>query len=238
MNKARAAVIGSGFGGLATAIRLQNAGFDVTIFEKRALTGGRAYVYQDQGFTFDAGPTVITAPECLEELFQISGRRLENYLKLSKIEPLYRLHWEDGSTFDYTQDLASTLRQIERLSPEDARRYPEFLEYTRKVYEAGYTQLAHVPFLNWWSMVRVSPQLLRLEAFRSVYALVSRYLKHPHLRQAFSFHSLLVGGNPFTASSIYTLIHDLVAQGRRLLRRRGDGESGKAAATALRGARR
>ncbi len=207
--KTNIAVIGSGFGGLAAAIRLQAAGCQVTIYEKRDLPGGRAYVFHDNGFTFDAGPTVVTAPECLEELFKLCGRRLDNYVDLVPITPMYRLYWEDGDRFDYTNDLKNTISQIEERSLEDARNYERFLDYSRQVFEEGYEKLAHVPFLNWGSMIRASPQLLRLQAYRTVYGIVGKYIRDPHLRQAFSFHSLLVGGNPFSASSIYTLIHYL-----------------------------
>lgn len=209
MSKKHAIVIGSGFGGIACAIRLQSSGFQVTVLEKRDKPGGRAYVYKDNGFTFDAGPTVITAPPCLEELFELSGRNLKDYIELIPVSPLYRLFWEDGVVFDYTNDLEKTLNQIDKLRPEDAEGYKKFLSYTEEVFEEGYTKLAHVPFLDWWSMIRVAPQLMRLEAYRSVYSIVSKYIKDPHLRQAFSFHSLLVGGNPFNTSSIYTLIHYL-----------------------------
>lgn len=209
MTERRAAVIGSGFGGLAAAIRLQAAGFRVTIFEKRDIAGGRAYVYRDEGFTFDAGPTVVTAPETVRELFDVAGRRMEDYVELLPVLPLYRLFWEDGFTFDYTNDLQETLAQIRAISPEDAERYPEFLKYTDEVFNEGFTKLAHVPFPDWASMLRVAPQLMKLKAYRSVYDRVSHYLTDPHFRQAFSFHSLLVGGNPFSASAIYTLIHSL-----------------------------
>lgn len=209
MNKQHAIVIGSGFGGLACAIRLQSQGIQVTLVEKRDKPGGRAYVYQDQGFTFDAGPTVITAPPCLEELFELSNKKLSQYVELLPVSPLYRLFWEDGVVFDYTNDLEKTLSQIKKLNPDDCKTYLDFLKYTEEVFEEGYTKLAHVPFLDWWSMIRVAPQLMRLEAYRSVYGVVSKFIKEPHLRQAFSFHSLLVGGNPFSTSSIYTLIHFL-----------------------------
>jgi len=205
----KAIVIGSGFGGLAAAIRLQSAGIQTTILEKRDMPGGRAYVYRDKGFTFDAGPTVITAPECLEELFALSGRRMSDYIDLMPVTPFYRLFWEDGSSFDYTNDMQSTREQISRLSPKDVDGYERFLSYSKEVFAEGYTKLAHVPFLNWWSMIRVAPQLVKLGAYRSVYSTVSRFIKNEKLRQAFSFHSLLVGGNPFTTSSIYTLIHYL-----------------------------
>jgi phytoene desaturase len=206
---ARAAVIGSGFGGLALAIRLQAGGIQTVLLEKRDRPGGRAYVYQDAGFTFDAGPTVITAPQCLEELFAAAGQRLGEHVSLLPVDPFYRLYWEDGYRFDYTNDLDRTRAQIAKKSPRDADGYLRFLEYAEQVFEAGYVRLAHVPFLDLWTMVRVAPQLVRLESFRSVYAMVSRFIEDPQLRQAFSFHSLLIGGNPFSASAIYTLIHAL-----------------------------
>jgi phytoene desaturase len=209
MTAPTAAVVGSGFGGLALAIRLQAAGVATTLVEKRDRPGGRAYVYEDQGFTFDAGPTVITAPDCLRELFALAGRSLDDAVELLPVTPFYRLSWEDGDTFDYSADLEATRAQIARRSPADVAGYDAFLAYAEEVFEQGYTRLAHVPFLDWWSMVRVAPQLARLQAYRSVYDVVSRFVRDDHLRQAFSFHSLLVGGNPFRTSSIYTLIHVL-----------------------------
>ncbi len=209
MSKLTAGVIGGGFGGLAAAIRLQSSGVQTTIFEKRDMIGGRAYVYKQDGFTFDAGPTVITAPHCLEELFELSGRKLSDYVELIPVDPFYRLLWDDGYKFDYGHSIEETLQQIKEKCPEDHEGYLKFLEYSKEVFEQGYTNLVHVPFLNWWSMIRVSPQLARLSAHRSVYSQVSKFIKDPHLRQAFSFHSLLVGGNPFDTSSIYTLIHYL-----------------------------
>lgn len=207
--KQTAIVIGSGFGGLAAAIRLQVLGYQTHLFEKRDQPGGRAYVYRDQGFTFDAGPTVITAPHCLEELFQIAGKKMQDYVELLPVTPFYRLFWEDGFQFDYCQDIQSTFKQIQKVSPRDVQGYQDFLKYSKEVFDEGYTKLAAEPFLDWWSMIRVSPQLLRLGAYRSVYQTVSNFIQEPHLRQAFSFHSLLVGGNPFSTSSIYTLIHYL-----------------------------
>ena len=209
MDKRRAAIIGSGFGGLALAVRLQAAGFQTTIFEKRDLPGGRAYVYRDKGFVFDAGPTVITAPECLSELFALAGKTIDDYVRLLPVTPFYRLLWDDGYQFDYSADEELLASQIKRKSPEDLPGYQAFLKYSEEVFREGYEKLVHVPFLNWASMVRVAPQLVRLKAYRSVYGMVSRYIKDPHLRQLFSFHSLLVGGNPFTTTSIYTLIHCL-----------------------------
>jgi phytoene desaturase len=204
-----AAVIGSGFGGLALAVRLQAAGVETTLVEKRDKPGGRAYVYEDQGFTFDGGPTIITAPRCLEELFEAAGKSMADYVELLPVTPFYRLYWEDGYRFDYSNDMELLDEQIARKSPDDVDGYHRFIRYTEDVFREGYEKLAHVPFLDFWSMIRVAPQLVRLKAYRSVYDVVSSFVKDPHLRQVFSFHSLLVGGNPFSSSSIYTLIHQL-----------------------------
>ncbi len=206
-NGLRAAVIGSGFGGLAAAIRLQAMGFQTVCFESRDKPGGRAYVYEDQGFTFDAGPTVITAPDCLEELFTVSGKSMDDYVKMLPVKPFYRLRWSDGVEFDYVGDEAELLEQIRRINPADVEGYKRFADYTRKVFEKGYVELGAKPFLRFRDMISVAPDLIRLRADRSVYKTVSKFLKNEHLRQAFSFHPLLVGGNPMDTSSIYTLIH-------------------------------
>lgn len=203
----RAAVIGSGFGGLAAAIRLQAMGFETTCYEMRDKPGGRAYVYEDDGFTFDAGPTVITAPHCIDELFELAGRRREDYVDLIPVAPFYRLRWHDGTEFDYVGSEPELLEQIRRINPADVDGYKRFAEYTRKVFEKGYLELGATPFLRFSDMIRVTPDLMRLRADRSVYKTVSRFIRSEHLRQAFSFHPLLVGGNPLETSSIYTLIH-------------------------------
>ena len=204
-----AAVIGAGFGGIALAIRLQSAGIATTLFERRDKPGGRAYVYEDQGFTFDAGPTVITDPSALEELFALSGRRLADYVTLLPVSPFYALSWENGFHFNYTNDQADLDRQIAAKSPADVAGYRKFLAYSEAVFAEGYLKLGTVPFLHFRDMMRVAPQLMRLEAWRSVYSIVARFIADEELRQAFSFHSLLVGGNPFATSSIYALIHAL-----------------------------
>jgi phytoene desaturase len=205
----RALVVGSGFGGLAAAIRLQAAGVPTVLVEARDKPGGRAYVYEKDGFVFDAGPTVITAPHTLEELFDVAGRRMSDYVELLPVKPFYRLVWEDGDAFDYVGDGEAMAAQIEKRNADDARGYREFVEHTRKVFEKGYDELAATPFLRFVDMLKVAPDLARLRADRSVYSTVSRYVKDPHLREALSFHSLLVGGNPFDTTSIYTLIHYL-----------------------------
>jgi phytoene desaturase len=204
-----AAVIGAGFGGIALAIRLQSAGVKTTLIEKRDKPGGRAYVYHDDGFVFDAGPTVITAPAALEELFTLSGRRMSDYVELLPVTPFYQLRWEDGVCFDYVNDPEALSREIARIGPSDVDGYQRFLSYSNELLMEGYEKLGTVPFLNFWSMVRVAPQLIRLESHRSVYAKVSEFIRERHLREAFSFHSLLVGGNPFETSAIYSLIHAL-----------------------------
>ena len=209
MKDKKAAVIGSGFGGLGAAIRLQSAGIQTILYEARDLPGGRAYVYEDEGFTFDAGPTVITAPHTLTDLFELSGRKLEDYIGLKEVQPMYRLIWSDGDRFDYVRDEATMVKQIAERSKSDAEGYQKFFKYAEEVFAKGYTELADRPFRRFSDMVAVSPSLIRLRADRSVYKTVSKYVKDDHLRQALSFHSLLVGGNPFQTSSIYTLIHYL-----------------------------
>ncbi|WP_240996385.1 phytoene desaturase [Pseudomonas viridiflava] len=205
-------VIGAGFGGLALAIRLQAAGVQTNLLEKRDKPGGRAYVYKDEGFTFDAGPTVITDPSAIEELFTAAGKSIKDYVDLLPVSPFYRLCWEDGTQFDYANDQASLDRQIGALNPRDVAGYQRFLAYSKAVFNEGYLKLGAVPFLSFRDMIQAGPQLARLQAWRSVYSKVSEFIEDEKLRQAFSFHSLLVGGNPFATSSIYTLIHALERQ--------------------------
>lgn len=204
----RVAIVGSGFGGLAAAIRLQAAGVSTVLFEARDKPGGRAYVHEDRGYVFDAGPTVITAPHCLDDLFELAGRRREDYVELLPVAPFYRLRWQDGTQLDYSGG-AEFVNEIERLFPEDVPGYSRFVDYSRRVFDKGYSELAHEPFLRFSDMLRVAPSLARLRADRSVYATVSRFVRSEKLREALSFHSLLVGGNPFETSAIYTLIHYL-----------------------------
>jgi phytoene desaturase len=179
------------------------------LLEKRDKPGGRAYVYEDQGFTFDAGPTVITDPTAIEELFTLAGKRMSDYVEMLPVAPFYRLCWEDGSHFDYANDQEALDRQIHARNPADVAGYQRFLAYSKAVFEEGYTKLGAIPFLSFRDMIAAGPQLARLQAWRSVYGMVSTFIQDEQLRQAFSFHSLLVGGNPFATSSIYTLIHAL-----------------------------
>jgi len=211
--KTQALIIGSGFGGLALAIRLQSAGIATTIVEARDRPGGRAYVWQRDGYTFDAGPTVITDPACLQALWSLSGQDMANDVTLLPIQPFYRLLWNDGTRFDYSNDEARLNAEIAALDPADVAGYARFLEYARGVYQEGYLKLGSVPFLDFGSMVKAAPALARYQAWRSVYAVVSGFVRNEKLRQALSFHTLLVGGNPMKTSSIYALIHELERTG-------------------------
>lgn len=209
----RAAVVGAGIGGLALAIRLQSAGVDTVVLEARDKPGGRAYFWERDGFTFDAGPTVITAPDTLEELWQLSGHRMSDDVKLKPVTPFYRLSWPDGTRFDYSNDDQALATEIARFDPQDVAGYGRFLEYAANVYREGYEKLGHVAFQDVMSMVRAAPALAKYGAWRSVYSKVASFIRNEKLRQAFSFHTLLVGGNPTTASSIYALIHQLERKG-------------------------
>lgn len=209
----RAAIIGSGFGGLALAIRLQSAGIATTVLEARDKPGGRAYFWERDGHMFDAGPTVITDPACLRELWELTGADMNRDVELIPVEPFYRLSWPDGTTFDYLNDDAVLEEQIHRLEPADVEGYRRFLRYAAGVYTEGYEKLGAVPFLDFKSMLRAAPQLARYQAWRSVYSVVSSFVRNEKLRQALSFHTLLVGGNPMTTSAIYALIHKLERDG-------------------------
>ncbi|MBP6111936.1 MAG: phytoene desaturase [Sphingobium sp.] len=208
-----AIVIGSGFGGLSLAIRLQSAGIATTVIEARDRPGGRAYVWKEQGYSFDAGPTVITDPACLEELWTLSGSAMVEDVALLPVQPFYRLLWNDGTAFDYSNDDASLNAEIAKLDPADVEGYARFLTYSRSVYQEGYVKLGAVPFLHFSSMIRAAPALMKHQAWRSVYDLVSSFVRNEKLRQALSFHTLLVGGNPMQTSSIYALIHHLEKTG-------------------------
>ncbi len=208
-----AAIIGAGFGGLALAIRLQSAGVATTLIEGRDKPGGRAYFWQKQGYTFDGGPTVITDPNCLKELWALSGRDISDDVELMPVTPFYRLNWPDGTNFDYSNDEPALMRGIAEIEPGDVAGYLRFLDYSAGVYHEGYEKLGQVAFLDFKSMIKAAPSLARYEAWRSVYSIVSRYVKNEKLRQAFSFHTLLVGGNPMTTSAIYALIHKLEKDG-------------------------
>ena len=202
-------VIGSGFGGLAAAIRLAARGYQVEIFEKRDKLGGRAYVYEINGFKFDGGPTVITAPFLFDELFKLAGRRREDYFTFVPCDPFYRIYNHEGRHFDYNGDEAFVLDQIEQWSPQDKIGYQKFMSTTKAIFEKGFVELADKPFLSVLDMIKVTPDLIKLQSYLSVYRYASQFVKNEFLRRCFSFHPLLVGGNPFDAPSIYAMIHYL-----------------------------
>jgi phytoene desaturase len=205
----RAVVIGSGFGGLAAAIRLGVRGWDVTVLERHDQPGGRARVYRDKGFVFDAGPTVITAPFLFEELWALCGKKMSDHIDLRPVTPFYRIRFSDGGVFDYTGDSESMRAQIAALSPGDVEGYERFVRTSEDIFNVGFERLAHVPFGSWMDMAKIVPEMVKLQSYRTVYGLVSKHVQNEKLRQVLSFHPLLVGGNPFSTTSIYTLIHFL-----------------------------
>lgn len=208
----RIVVIGSGFGGLAAAIRLQARGYQVDLLEARDLPGGRAYVYRQDGFTFDGGPAVIAAPFLIDEIFQAAGRRTEDYCRIVPVDPFYRIEFHDGRFFEYNGDEAETERRVAEFSPGDLEGYREMIRRAKAIFQKGFIELADKPFLRFTDMVRIAPDLVRLQSYKTVYQFVAQYVKDPLLRRVFSFHPLLVGGNPFQTTSIYALIHYLERQ--------------------------
>ncbi|MEQ1613577.1 MAG: phytoene desaturase family protein [Hyphomicrobiaceae bacterium] len=204
-----AIVIGAGLGGIAAALRLRAMGYAVTVIERGKALGGRAQVFERNGFRHDAGPTVITAPFLFDELFALFGKRREDYVTFVALTPWYRFLFPDGGTFDYGGTVEDTLAEIRRINPPDADGYLRMLEHSRKLFDAGFTELADQPFHRLATMLKQIPTLGRLRADRSVWQLVCKYLEHPKLREAFSIQPLLVGGSPFDTTSIYGLIHYL-----------------------------
>jgi phytoene desaturase len=201
-----AVVIGSGFGGLAAAVRLGARGYRVTVLEKNDAPGGRAYVHRQDGFVFDAGPTVVTAPFLFEELWSLCGKKLSDDIDLRPVTPFYRIRFHDGAVFDYTGNPEAMRREVARFSPGDVDGYERFVRMSEEIFKVGFTELAHVPFGTWTSMLKITPAMIKLQSYRTVYGLVSKFVRDERLRQVMSFHPLLVGGNPFSTTSIYTLI--------------------------------
>ena len=205
----KAIVIGSGFGGLGVAARLAAKGYKVEIFEKRDKPGGRGYVYELDGFKFDGGPTVITAPFIFDDIFKLAGRRREDYVEFVPCDPFYRIFDFQGRAFDYNADPEFISGQIEKWNPADVDGYRRFISTTKDIFEKGFIELADKPFLHIGDMIRVIPALVRLQSYKFVYTYVSQFMKDDFLRRCFSFHPLLVGGNPFVTTSIYAMIHYL-----------------------------
>lgn len=203
---AQAVVIGSGFGGLAAAIRLGARGYRVRVLERLDAPGGRAYVRRQDGFTFDCGPTIVTAPFLFEDLWRLCGRRMADDIDMRALDPWYTLRFDDGTRMDCNGDPATMRREVARFSPGDVAGYERFMRLSEEVFKVGFEQLGHVPFGHFSDMLKVLPQLVKLQSYRSVAGLVAQYVKDPKLRVALSFHPLLVGGNPFTTTSVYSLI--------------------------------
>ncbi len=204
--KPHAIVIGSGFGGLAAAVRLGARGYRVTVLERLDEPGGRACVHRQDGFTFDAGPTVITAPFMFEELWALCGKRMADHIDLRPVAPFYRIRFDDGECFDYSGDAAAMRAEVARFSPNDVAGYERFLKASEAIFKVGFEELGDVPFDSWTDMARVLPALLKLEGYRTVYSLACKHVVDARLRVVLTFQSLLVGGNPFSTTSVYCLI--------------------------------
>ncbi len=198
-------VIGSGFGGLGAAIRLAAKGHQVEIFEKRDKLGGRAYVYDINGFKFDGGPTVITAPYIFDEIFEAAGRRRDDYFTLTPLDPFYRIFNHDGRYFDYHHHVADTLTQIDQWNPADKPGYQKMVTRTEEIFQR-FMKFTDKPFLQLKDMLGIMPDAIKLQSYLGMYGFVSRFIKDEFLRRVFSFHPLLVGGNPFDTPSLYALI--------------------------------
>jgi phytoene desaturase len=236
MSCKQAIVIGAGIGGLSMGIRLQSLGFDTTIVETLDGPGGRAYVRQVDGFTFDMGPTVITVPHFIEELFSLErgqadlttpdftpelldennrvkegvsgGPNTSRYVKIVPILPFYRIYFDDGTFFDYDGDPVHTREQIKSLGePGDLEGYERFHQDAKAIFDRGFLELGYTHFGTVGSMLKVAPDLLRLDAVRTLFGFSSKYFKSDKLRQVFSFETLLVGGNPLSVPAIYAMIH-------------------------------
>ena len=205
----KAVIVGAGFGGIASALRLRRLGYEVTIIDNNPQAGGRAQVYEMNGFKFDAGPTVMTAPFLFDELFDLYGKNRAEYVNFLPVEPWYRFEFSDGSRLDYGGSLDDTVAEIDRLSAGEGEAYKDLVNFSKKIFKVGFEKLSDQPFHNFWTMVRQIPALILLKSYLSVYSLVSLYLKDDRLRKAFSIHPLLVGGNPLNTTSIYCLIHYL-----------------------------
>ncbi|MDB0038868.1 phytoene desaturase family protein [Candidatus Pelagibacter sp.] len=199
-------VIGSGFGGIAAALRLKAKGHKVTLIEKHPDLGGRARVFKKNGFIFDGGPTVITAPYLINELFELFKKNPKDYIKLSPLKVWYQFVFEDKSKFNYSGNENEMKAQIKELNKEDVKGYEKLVNFTKKIFDKGFTELADIPFDKPFVMMQQLPSLLKLKSYKSVYSLVSSYIKNEKLRRMLSMHPLLVGGNPFTTTSIYGLI--------------------------------
>jgi phytoene desaturase len=204
-----ALVIGSGFGGLAAAIRLALRGWRVEVLEKLDAAGGRAYVWRQDGYTFDAGPTIITAPFMFDELWALAGKTFSDDVDLRPMDPFYRIRFDDGTWFDYTGDAERMRAEVARFSPEDLDSYERFLEEAAICYQKGFIELGGIAYNTVGDLLRAVPKMLQMRGWRSIHQMVCSYFKNPKLRIVFSFHPLLIGGNPLSVTCIYSLINTL-----------------------------
>jgi phytoene desaturase len=207
-----AVVVGAGLGGLAAAIRLGARGYRVTVLDRLETPGGRATVFKQDGFTFDAGPTIITAPFVLEELWNFAGRNFYDDVDLKALDPFYVIRFDDGTTFTCCSDAEFMREEVARISSDDVVGHDAFMRESEAIYKVGFEQLGHIPISSIGSMAALVPSLMKLKAWNSVYAHVAKHVKHPKLRMALSFHPLFVGGNPFRATSVYSMIAYLERQ--------------------------
>jgi len=205
----RAVVVGGGFGGMASALRLAALGFKVELIEKLNALGGRGQVFKRGGYTHDAGPTVITAPFLFDELFELFGEKREDHIEFKALTPWYRFQFSDNTTFDYGGTVEETLKEIRRIHPPDEAGYLKLVEKSKAIYQKGFVELSDQPFHHFGFMLKQLPSLAKLRGDQTVWQMVCQHLEHPKLRQAFSIQPLLVGGNPFDTTSIYSLIHYL-----------------------------
>ncbi len=202
-------MIGSGFGGLAAAVRLGAKGYRVTVLEKLDAPGGRAYVHRRGGYVFDAGPTIVTAPFLFEELWTLCGKRFSDDITLKPLDPFYRIRFDDGSWFDYSGDAQAMRREVARFAPQDLDGYDAFFQEAEKCYRLGFEGMASISFATLSDLIAVLPDFMRMRAWKTIYNRVASFIRDPKLRMVFSFHPLLIGGNPFSVTCAYTLINAL-----------------------------
>ena len=207
-----AVVIGAGFGGLAAAIRLGARGYRVTVLDRQDIVGGRGAPFTVDGFTFDAGPTIVTAPFLFEELWELCGREMSEDVELRKLTPFYKIRFPDGSWLTCSDDAEAMRAEIAKFSPSDVAGYERFLKESREIFHTGFMKLADVPFNTLLDMLKILPNLIWLRSDRSVHAHVSKHIKDERLRIGMGFHPLFLGGNPFNATSVYSLVAYLERQ--------------------------
>tara|TARA_X000000950_G_C13910212_1_gene658684 strand:+ start:1101 stop:2570 length:1470 start_codon:yes stop_codon:yes gene_type:complete len=206
----KAIVVGSGFGGIASSLRLKALGYDVTLLEKLEQLGGRARVFKKKGYTFDAGPTVITAPFLFDELFNLFSKKRENYVKFKRLDPMYNFYFnQNKKSFNYFDKVEDSLKEIAKFDPKDVEGYKNLLKMSERIYKVGFDKLSFTPFHNFFFMIRQIPSLIKLKSYLTVFQLVSKYIKNEQIKQALSIQPLLLGGNPLETTSIYNLIHYL-----------------------------